>query len=281
MKKKAIAALAVLLVALTAVSAAPVFSGRFRQGYTFKFAADGTTSSAWKSEESKVVMKFSDENGVWTVNLKGTGALDSNDKWSANGSVNLTKILSGAGVDTGDFTAAISLGANTKMTALSVYNDVTGSEYYKLKNNGKESMQIATAYGKYVGFNVAFDPTSDGKSAVVSAKVAPVNGLSFTAAYAYNGYYDDAVSGADITSKNIVGGSLNVDFAKLFDADFALGLAVYDNYAVEAKYNSFAATVFGGVDAVDAFAELVMVNKEAGNTLGINTQVNLNVVDNL
>ena len=314
--KKVLTIAVVAMLATATLFAGVSFSGRFRQGYTFTFPEEGdATSAAWKTEEAKLVIKFSDDNGLWTVGLKNIGALDSNDKWAANASFDVTKALALGGMDLGDFSLAISLGNNSKMTALSAYSDPTGNEYYKLKNNGKESMQLAMGYGKLAKFNVAFDPTSDGGSIVISAKTEPVDGIALAAAYSYKGYFadgfvndkeevkdedGDTVLGKfndvyDVTADHVFGFSANADIAKLADIDFKLGVSAYDNIAVEAKekisgakytYNSFAIAVSGGVDLVDAYAEFTMGNKipeegDAESKYGLNMQVNLNPIEKL
>lgn len=281
--KKILTIALVAVLAATSLFAGVNFSGRFRQGYTFTFK-DGQdpTSAAWKSEEAKFVIKATDDDGIWTIGLKKVGDLDSNDKWAANASVSLTKALAKAGVDMGDFGLAISLGNNSKMTALSAYKDSTGNEYFKLKNNGKESIQFAANYGSLVKFNVAFDPTTTANgSTVASVLVAPVNGVSVGAGYAYNGWFKDSF--AEKTGKNMVGVSALVDVAKLADLDFKLAVSAYDNILLEkdANVNSFAANVSAGVDMVDGFVEFVMNNQKDNNKFGLNTCINFNVVENL
>ncbi len=284
--KKILTIALVAVLAATSVFAGVNFSGRFRQGYKFTFAeGQDFASASWKTEEAKFAIKASDDNGVWSVSLKNVGVLDSNDKWAANASVSLTKILAAAGVDTGDFSLALSLGNNSKMTGLSAYNDVTGNEYYKLKNNGSESFQLAAAYGKLVKFNIAADPTNKGgnkPSTVVSLSTEPVNGLSVAAAYAYRGYFNEAASGAAVTADHMIGASVKVDVAKLAGLDFKLNVSAYDNVALgDSKVNSFAAAVEGGVDVVDGFVEFAMKNAESANVYALNTQVNFNIVDGL
>ena len=300
--KKVLTIAVVAMLATATLFAGVSFSGRFRQGYTFTFPEEGdATSAAWKTEEAKLVIKFSDDNGLWTVGLKNIGALDSNDKWAANASFDVTKALALGGMDLGDFSLAISLGNNSKMTALSAYSDPTGNEYYKLKNNGKESMQLAMGYGKLAKFNVAFDPTSDGGSIVISAKTEPVDGIALAAAYSYKGYIADGFAKGkdaagkdvfDLTADHVFGFSANADIAKLADLDFKLGVSAYDNVAlaevsgVKYTYNSFAVAVSGGVDLVDAYAEFTMGNAipEKGDSeskYGLNMQVNLNPIEKL
>ena len=300
--KKILTIALVAVLAATSVFAGVSFSGKFNQGYTFKFAKDKDfASTPWKTNEAKFVIKASDDDGIWSVNLKNTGKLDTSDAWAANASVSLTKILAAAGVDTGDFSLALSLGNNSKMTALSAYNDVTGNEYYKLKNNGSESFQLAAAYGKLVKFNIAADPTNNVNkpSTVLSLSTEPVSGLSVAAAYAYRGYFDNAVAGKGVTADHMIGASAKVDVAKLADLDFKLNVSAYDNIAFgnvlkynetsekvdtpveNNKLNSFAVAVEGGVDVVDGFVEFAMKNEENANVYALNTQVNFNVVDGL
>ncbi len=300
--KKILTIALVAVLAATSVFAGVNFSGRFRQGYKFTFAdGEDPTGSAWKTEEAKFIIKATDDDGIWTVSLKNmgkvdvtddedkekkevvVGILDSNDKWAANASVNLTKALAKAGVDTGDFGLSVSLGNNERMTALSAYTDPNGDEYYKLKNNGKESVQFAASYGKLVKFNVAFDPTNAGGSTVVSASTTPINGVSVAAAYAYNGWMEDSYY--KLVGKNMLGFSAAVDVAKLADLDFKLSVSAYDNMILKTGddvfANSFAANVAGGVEKVDGYVEFFMHNDKEDTTCGILTQANFNVVENL
>ena len=284
--KKILTIALVAVLAATSVFAGVNFSGNFRQGYKFTFAeGQDFASAAWKTEESKLSIKATDDNGIWTISLKNTGALDSANKWAANASVSLTKLLAAAGVDTGDFSLALSIGNNAKMAGLSAYNDVTGNEYYKLKNNGKESFQLAAAYGKLVKFNIAVDPTNkDGNkpSTVVSVLTEPVSGVSVAADYAFRGYFDDAAGVGSVTADHMIGASAKVDIKKLADLDFMLNVSAFDNIALgDSKVNSFAVAVEAGVDAVDGFVEFAMKNAENANVYALNTQVNFNVVENL
>ena len=45
------------------------------------------------------------------------------------------------------------------MTALSAYNDVTGDEIYKVKNNGAYSSELAVGYGDLIQAKINIDPT--------------------------------------------------------------------------------------------------------------------------
>ncbi len=316
--KKILTIALVAVLAATSVFAGVNFSGRFRQGYKFTFAeGKDVASTAWRSNEAKFVIKASDDNGIWTISLKDIGALDSNDKWAANASVSLTKLLAAAGVDTGDFSLDYNLGNNDRMAGLSAYNDVTASDYCMLNNDGTTSFELAAAYGKLVKFNIAVDPTvapasvtagsgfvfdsetgaakpaeevavaKKEASTVISIASEPVDGISVAAGYAYNGWIQDATDAANnskdegFTDKHMIGASVKADIAKLADLDFKLSVSAYDNYAVKGKINSFAANIASGVDTVDGYVEFAMKNTENKSVYALNTKINFNVVENL
>ena len=142
--KKILTILTVALLACSTVFAAVNLSGEFEGGYKFLFS-DGEYSATTQDgkTEGKVTLKFTDDAGIWTVNVKGLATLDSGNALKANLSLNLAALMAANGVDLGDVSLALSLGANDKMTALSAYNDVTGDELYKFKNNGKYSTELA------------------------------------------------------------------------------------------------------------------------------------------
>ena len=153
--------LTILLVAILASATlfAVDISGRFRAGYTFNFN-DGVTVTPWKAKEAKLTFKVSDDAGIWTINIKDfQDSLDSNDKLAANLSLNMAALLADNGVDLGDVSLSVSIGANSRMTALSAYNDVTGDELYKFKNDGEYSTEIAVGYGDLIQTKIAVDPT--------------------------------------------------------------------------------------------------------------------------
>jgi len=279
--KKALTICAVLLLVSATLFAAPTFSGRFRQGYTFKFADSKTTVDPWKNYEAKLAMKFADENGIWEIAFgndgDGKASFDSNDKWGANATVDVTKALATKGVDLGEFSLKTSFGANTAMTALSAYVDNNGSELYKLRNNGKATAQLSIGYGSLVTANIAVDPTNAGRSLVASIKTTPVEGVTAAAAYAYKG----TINNKAIAAKNVAGASVDINVQKLAKLVFKLGVTAYDNVAFgDTTINAFAANIYGGIDAVDGYAEIVMKNADK-TTVGLNVGVNFNVVTDL
>ena len=289
--KKVLTVLLVVLLATTTVFAAMNVSGRFRTGYKFSFN-DGFTADGWKENtEAKFSLKVSDDAGIWTVSLKdwGDGALDSDDKIKANLSLNFTNLLAANGVDLGDFDISASIGANGAMTALSAYNDVTGDEIYKVKNNGAYSSELAVGYGDLIKAKINIDPTYEPTKKMpvaLSVMSTPVSGVSVSAVYAYNGLIYQVDKDTKVPADHVLGFAVNADFAALFGLDFQLGLAAYDNVGLKdgGNVNTFAAAVYGGVDLVDAYFELRMNNqlwKDGESTFGMKSQVNLNLVENL
>ena len=158
--KKILTILTVALLACSTVFAAAVnLSGEFEGGYKFLFS-DGEYSATTQDgkTEGKVTLKFTDDAGIWTVNVKGLASLDSSNELDANLSLNLAALMAANGVDLGDVSLALSLGANKQMTALSAYNDVTGDELYKFKNDGDYSTELAVGYGDLIQTKIAVDP---------------------------------------------------------------------------------------------------------------------------
>ena len=206
----------------------------------------------------------------------------------------MAALLADNGVDLGDVSLSVSIGANSRMTALSAYNDVTGDELFKLKNDGKYSTEIAVGYGDLIQTKIAVDPTSEVTKKmplVISAMTTPVDGVSLSVGYAYNGYMYTAKATPWGKTEGAVDHGVtvatNVNVGTLAGLDFDLGVTAYDNIGFTGKntYNNFAAAVYGGVDVVDAYFEFRMDNTKiadvATNVFGMKTQVNFNVVENL
>ena len=305
--------LTILLVAILASATlfAVDFSGRFRAGYKFNFG-DAVTIEPWKTSEAKLTFKVSDDAGIWTINVKDfQGDLDSDDKLGANLSLNMAALLAANGVDLGDVSLAVSIGANTKMTALSAYNDVSGDGGYKFKNGGVYSTELAVGYGDLVQVKLAVDPTVKEAPIAVSALTKPVDGVAVSLAY---GHHSEIYTGGSDDNgwlaEHAFGGAVNFNIGALAGLDFDLGVTVYDNVGLnkttiteipdnketedvdesarvvtvaENDINTFAAAVYGGVDVVDAYLEFRMDNDLTAktNTFGMKTQVNFNVVENL
>ena len=294
--KKILTILTVALLACSTVFAAVNLSGEFEAGYKFSFK-DEFKADPQDNAEGKVTVKVSDDAGIWTVNVKALDSLDSSNKLKANLSLNLAALMAANGVDLGDVSLALSLGANERMTALSAYNDVTGDELYKFKNDGKYSTELAVGYGDLIQTKIAVDPKVGGKFALVaSALTKPVDGVAVSVAYAHNAWFDTpngvlgllgqtVPTGVSVNNiaKNGVSIAADINVGTLAGLDFDLGVTVYDNIGFDAgvitsgededgktvteiayfensTFNTFAAAVYGGVDFIDAFFEFRMDN---------------------
>ena len=248
--KKILTILTVALLACSTVFAAAVnLSGEFEGGYKFLFS-DGEYSATTQDgkTEGKVTLKFTDDAGIWTVNVKGLATLDSGNALKANLSLNLAALMAANGVDLGDVSLALSLGANDKMTALSAYNDVTGDELYKFKNDGLYSTELAVGYGDLIQTKIAVDPKVVGSkfALVASALTKPVDGVAVSVAYAHNGYFKLSDE-TEKTPENAASVAADINVGTLAGLDFDLGVTVYDNFGwqKDASDNAFAAAVYG------------------------------------
>ena len=312
--KKILTILAVAILASATVFAI-TFDGTFKGGYKFTFSEDDAYEAVgWKQNvEARLNVKIADDNGIWTIKLKDMAALDSDDKIKANLSLDIDNLIKANGGDLGDFNIGLSIGANSAMTALSAYNDVSGDELFKAKNNGTYSAELALGYGKMIETKVAFDPAANtitdgveakntGKaSVVVSAMTTPVDGVSASLAYAYNGLMYDTDKDYKIFADHVVNAAVNANIGTLANLDFDLGVTVFDSFGSGnitkdddnkagtepitygdggKTYNVLNAAVYGGVDLVNAFFEFRMFNG-ADTSCGMKTQVNVNPVENL
>ena len=311
--KKILTILTVALLACTTVFAALNVSGEFEAGYKFSFPNGDYKAERQDAKEGKFVLKVTDDANIWTINIKALDKLDSSNKLDGNLAHDLDALLAANGVDMGDVSLALSIGNNSAMTALSAYNDVTGDAGYKFKNNGNYSTELAVGYGDYIQTKIAFDPranTRDDKgkvepntgngSIVLSAMTAPVDGVKVSLAYSRDAIiYAKGSDDNAIYAVNAFGGAVDLNVGALAGLDFDLGVSVYDNYgwggtqkkndadalvALGKAYNALAAAVYGGVDVVDAFVEFRVdsdINAKAVTTVGMKSQVNFNVVENL
>ena len=310
--KKILTILTVALLACTTVFAALNVSGEFEAGYKFSFVDGKYAAESQDAKEGKFVLKVTDDANIWTINIKALDKLDSSNKLDGNLALDLDALLAANGVDMGDVSLALSIGNNSAMTALSAYNDVTGDAGYKFKNNGNYSTELAVGYGDYIQTKIAFDPVAtvkdlDGKvkkegngSLVLSAMTAPVDGVKVSLAYSRDAIiYAKGSDDNAIYAVNAFGGAVDLNVGALAGLDFDLGVSVYDNYgwggtqkkndaddlvALGKAYNALAAAVYGGVDVVDAFVEFRVdsdINAKAVTTVGMKSQVNFNVVENL
>ncbi len=285
--KKIVSIMLVALLATSALFAGMSFSGNFKAAYDFNFG-DEIKITPWKTGEAKLAIKATDDNKIWTVTYKGDGndgkaGFDSDNHWNANASINIANLVKAMGGDMGDFGMTFSAGNNSSMNGLSAYNDVTSNGYKNLKNNGKNSVQLAMNYGSLVKFNIAGDPTDAGRSLIVSALTSPVDGVSISAAYGYKvaSKYGDGTSIA-FPSDNAVNVAVDVNVAKLAGLDFKLGVSAYDTIGFGDKMvNTLAANAYTTIDMAAAYVEFTMDSANDSNVYGLKAGVGLdNLVEN-
>ncbi len=282
--KKIVSIMLVALLATSTIFAGISFSGNFKAGYKFTFGEDDMKIAPWQTGEAKLAITAKDDNGIWSVTYKGdakggAAGFNSDNHWSATASVNIAKLVAVMGGDMGDFGMTLSAGDNAKMSALAAYSNGA------LKNNGKNSVQLAMNYGSLVKFNIAGDPTDDGRSMVVSALTEPISGLKVSAAYAYKPYFEtNSGKKIDAPQNHAFAATADADIAKLAGLkDFDLGLSAFDVFCFEdPEVNALGVKLYGTYDFLTATAEFFMDTMNKENTYGIKAKVDLkNVVDNL
>ena len=265
--KKILTILTVALLACTTVFAALNVSGEFEAGYKFNFKGGFTaTPEDDESKEGKVTLKITDDAGIWTVNMKALDSLDSGNALKANLSLNVAALLAANGVDMGDVSLALSIGANDKLTALSAYNDVTGDAGFKFKNfsdgwgKGGYATEVSVGYGDLIQAKFGIDPVHEPTSEmpiVASVMSAPVDGVKVSVAYSHNAViYALGSDGNEVDVANAFGGAVDLNIGALLDSDFALGVTVYDNFGW-GGFTSSAKGVVSAGDTYNAFAAAV------------------------
>ena len=294
--KKVLVSLLVLALAMTSVFAAVNFSGEFKAGYTF-----GTAD--WKnwdtgifgqdnldSDVLKLNASLADENGIWSITMKG--ALVADNRLAGTATVDLGKVFMGAD---SDVSIALALVANNRVAGLNAYNNASGFNMTRIRTLDKGLWtSLTVGYGDYVQVQVAGGPdnrnmfwatydeiksqwdTKTGADFIASALVKPVDGIGVSIGYVLSG--EDKWADAGDSKMNA---AVDVDIAALADLDFALGVSVGDRFTFEGKSNVFATTVYGGVDFLDFSAEYSLISANKNSAHNFNVGLGFNVVDGL
>ena len=295
--KKVLVSLLVLALAMTSVFAAVNFSGEFKAGYTFSttdwknwgtatFGQDNLNSDVLKLNAS-----LADENGIWSITMKG--ALVADNRLAGTATVDLGKIFMGAD---SDVSIALALVANNRVAGLNAYNNASGFNMTRIRTLDKGLWtSLTVGYGDYVQVQVAGGPDSTnmfwndpkkldpdvkyGADFIASALVKPVDGIGVSVGYVLSGENKwEIVSGRD---NSMLNAAVNVDIAALADLDFDLGLSVGDRWEIGAGANLVAATVYGGVDVVGFSAEYALATQDKAVENYFNVGLDLNVVEGL
>ncbi len=250
MKKKFVLTLALVLMVVVGLTAAPLeIAGEFSAGRTFSFDPNGITAA-----NNVKLNKVSASSDFWKISIDG-GAVSLDGGMKGVADIYLHKALAEQGVDLSDITLTLSVGNMGNSAILSVYGDPNDS-LGKLEMNGVLAMgttALTVGYAEMVTVKAAVNFDSANTPFVVSAKAAPVAGVEATV-----GFTNYAVG----DTKGGIGGSVKVDVAALAGIeDFALSAGVYDKYLLDTKKNSLYATVGAGFADVAVDAEFVMAAK--------------------
>lgn len=270
--KKFSTVLLVLLIASATLFAGVNFSGGMKAGYKFTIK-DGVTTApitagGVANKDGYLYLNVTDDAKIFKITFKGTPDLNESNYMKANLSVSLTNSLKAAGLDTGDFGASFSIGANSNMSGLNVYSDplsTLGDNSYKLRTSGGYSTGLTLSYSTIVTANVASNFKEGGEAnVVVSASTTPVAGVS--ASFGYANLYQNKHTG--LTGKNAIDGAVAVDVAKLASLeDLALVVSAHDAYYLDTKLNYLTASAKVAYAKITGIVEYSMYNKVNGLTV--------------
>ena len=292
--KKVLVSLLVLALAMTSVFAGIDFSGKFVAGYTFNTTDwKNWTTSAYGEDKNnsnplKLDASIADENGLWSITMKGD--LQADDRLAGTATVDLGKVFMGAD---SDVSIALALVANNRVAGLNAYNNASGFNLTRIRtlDNGLWT-SLTVGYGDYVQVQVAGGPSNantpwggaaakQGADFIASALVKPVDGIGVSVGYVLAGENKWETTTDQSTKNGHFNAAVNVDIAALADLDFDLGLSVGDRWAIGAGANLVAATVYGGVDVVGFSAEYALATQDDAIENYFNVGLDLNVVDGL
>ena len=318
--KKILTILAVAILASATVFAAVNFSGELVSGYNLNFDKNGKFSGhvfgqdGTDSNTTKLNLGIADENGVWSVGIEGVLVADG--RVSGDVTVDMMKLF---GAET-DFALSLGLAANDEQTILRAYANPSGKNLDRIRTGAAGLWANATiGYGDIVKVNVAGSPatpaisdggdlpagsndvtvtvpgvedpieiegTTSGKPTgwganagdfTVSAMVTPVDGVAVSAGYVMKG---DNRNGTG--KEGAVAAAANVNVGTLAGLNFDLGVSASYSYGFGTEQNVVAATVYGGVDALDAYVEyayLTTTFESKNNYLAVGA--NINAVENM
>ena len=287
--KKVLVSLLVLALAMSSVFAAVNFNGEFVGGYNINYNPAG--ASKWSthimgqdgtgSNTTKLNLGFADEDGLWSVTAEGQMVADG--RLQGDIKVDLFKLF---GLEN-NMSLNLGLSMNDEQSILMAYADKSGNNYDRIRTAGPGLWaNLDFKFGDFVEVLVAGAPKlktpADDSETVgqvggdftVSAKVTPLNGLAVSAGWVLNGK-DDNGTGTD----GLIAAGADVNLADMIGLGFDLGVSASYKYGFGPKQNVVAATVYGGVDVVDAFVEYAYLSNDAQHYLM--AQVNLNLVENM
>jgi len=266
MKKKFVLTLALVLMVAASIVAAPLeVSGTFKTGYKFTFVSTGNgVAGTAKGAEAEIDALVAFTGDFWKVTL-ASGAVDFDNTMAATANIYLDKALAAEGVDMGDLAVTLTIGNKADLGGLSVYAN-TRDKLESLKMDSKAGVAGADRYASavqvdygtmvsvYAGADIAAFDTAK-KAMVVSAKTAPVDGIS--AAVAYTNY-----DNRDVAGKGSIAGSVAVDVKALADLDFGLNVSAYDVYLMGDEKNKLYVEAKAVIEDITAWTEYRILGKQ-------------------
>ena len=289
--KKVLVSLLVLAVAMSSVFAAVNVNGEIVAGYTFNKPNNGDWQNVvfgqdnFNSAAFKLNANISDDEGIWSGNLKGIMQADS--RLDGKFSVDFGKVFMGAD---SDVSIVLDVAANNRIAGLNAYNNASGLNLTRIRtNNDNLWFGLTVGYTDLVKVQVAGGPntiasenTTTGEGDfLVSALVNPINGLGISAGYVLNGEGKTFYTGGE-GGKGAVNAAVNANIGTLAGLDFDLGVSAAYKYAIGNNINNIYAVVYGGVDVVNVAVEYGVGIPEAGDlTHALYAGVDLNVLEGL
>lgn len=295
--KKILALVLVISLVSASVFAGVSFSGSATAGFQFNYDEENWETHLYgddgdDTDTASVNLSIADDNGLWTVLLEGTPALDSSGSLAGDVTVDFGKMIFGAD---SPFSLTAGMAANDRSTTLRAYSNQSGKSFDRVRtaDNGYFAT-LGFAYGDLVQVQAALAPKLTGSKTVqkadletgvvsevketdtiyrgdftASALVTPVDGIAVSVDYVLNGE-DDQDNG-------IFGAAADINIGELLGTDFTAGVSVADRYNFE-KGNDFAVTVYGGIDLIEVAVEYAYTKNEAHS---LYAGVDLNLIDNL
>ena len=295
--KKILALVLVISLVSASVFAGVSFSGSATAGFQFNYDEENWETHLYgddgdDTDTASVNLSIADDNGLWTVLLEGTPALDSSGSLAGDVTVDFGKMIFGAD---SPFSLTAGMAANDRSTTLRAYSNQSGKSFDRVRtaDNGYFAT-LGFAYGDLVQVQAALAPKLTGSKTVqkadldtgvvsevketdtiyrgdftASALVTPVDGIAVSVDYVLNG--------EDAQDDGIFGAAADINIGELLGTDFTAGVSVADRYNFE-KGNDFAVTVYGGIDLIEVAVEYAYTKDEAHS---LYAGVDLNLIDNL
>ena len=295
--KKILALVLVISLVSASVFAGVSFSGSATAGFQFNYDEENWETHLYgddgdDTDTASVNLSIADDNGLWTVLLEGTPALDSSGSLAGDVTVDFGKMIFGTD---SPFSLTAGMAANDRSTTLRAYTNQSGKSFDRVRtaDNGYFAT-LGFAYGDLVQVQAALAPKLTGFKTVqkadlitgvvsevkvtdtiyrgdftASALVTPVDGIAVSVDYVLNG--------EDAQDDGIFGAAADINIGELLGTDFSAGVSVADRYNFE-KGNDFAVTVYGGIDLIEVAVEYAYTKDEAHS---LYAGVDLNLIDNL